>query len=108
MMHDVLAVDIRGDVDQSGLNRLRTHLGLQKYGRLSDDWDQQFGYRKIERANGEYTRIALYRDFDGAWDVVVTDSEPTNSYAHDISALRQQLIDAIAAAGFEATARTRP
>ncbi|KAA0080212.1 hypothetical protein CIW52_25945 [Mycolicibacterium sp. P9-64] len=58
MMYDILEIDIRGDVEQSSLERLRTHLNLKKFGRLTDDWDQQFGYRKIERANGQYTKVA--------------------------------------------------
>ena len=43
MTHLVLVIDIEGDVDQAGLERLRTHLNLTKQGRLSDDWDEEFG-----------------------------------------------------------------
>jgi hypothetical protein len=98
MMHLILKIDIHGDVDQTGLNRLRTHLDLKKQGRLTDDWDQQFGYRKIERPGGQYTKIVLYRDFDGSWEVQVIDTEKpipmqTNSQSCDASSseeLKQQ------------------
>jgi hypothetical protein len=34
----ILVIDIDGNVDQSGLERLRTHLDLKSHGRLTDDW----------------------------------------------------------------------
>ncbi|WP_193043937.1 hypothetical protein [Mycolicibacterium baixiangningiae] len=57
MLHDILVINIHRDVDQSGLERLRTQLSLRKFGRLTDDGDQQFGYRKIEQASGQYAEI---------------------------------------------------
>ena len=62
MTHLVLVVDINGEVDQSGLERLRSHLDLKKQGRLSDDWDQEFGYRKIERSTASYTTMGLFQE----------------------------------------------
>jgi hypothetical protein len=108
MMHDILVIDIRGDVDQSGLDRLRTHLNLKKFGRLTDDWDQQFGYRKIERASGQYTKIVLYREFDGSWQVQVIDTEKLDPDAHEFALLRGELVDGIGAAGYQATVRAKP
>ena len=105
MMHDILAIDIRGNVDQSGLDRLRDHLGLQTYGRLTDDWDEQFGYRRIERAAGQYTKIVLYRDFEGAWDVEVMGTDDVHLSAQEIADLRDELVAGITAAGFEASVR---
>ena len=48
-MHLAVVIDIDGTVDQAGLDRLRAHLNLTKTGRLTDDWDQTFGRRMIER-----------------------------------------------------------
>lgn len=107
-MHDILVIDIHGEVDQSGLDRLRTHLKLKKYGRLTDDWDQQFGYRKIERSGGQYTKIVLYRDFDGSWEVQAIDTEKTDPNANEISLLRSELVRGIEAAGYQASVRTKP
>lgn len=107
-MYDILEIDIRGDVDQSGLERLRTHLNLKKFGRLTDDWDQQFGYRKIERANGQYTKVVLYREFDGSWQVQVIDTEELDPNAHGFALLRDELVGGITAAGYPATARVNP
>src|SRR3954452_19159839 len=98
-MHDILEIDIRGDVDQSGLERLREHLDLKKFGRLTDDWDQQFGYRRIERSSGQYTKIVLYRDFDGSWQVQVIDTEELDPHAHEFAVLRDELVEGIIAAG---------
>jgi hypothetical protein len=107
-MHDILEIDIRGDVDQSGLERLRTHLNLTKFGRLSDDWDQQFGYRRIDRANGQYTKIVLYREFDGSWQVQVIDTQDLDPDAHEFTLLGAELVEGISAAGYEATRITKP
>jgi hypothetical protein len=108
MMHLVLVIDIDGDVDQSGLERLRTHLNLKKFGRLTDDWDQQFGYRKIERVNGHYTKIVLYREFDGSWQVQVIDTKELDPDAHEFALLRDELVGGITSAGYQATVRANP
>lgn len=105
-MYDIMEIDIRGSVDQSGLERLRSHLKLTKFGRLTDDWDQQFGYRRIERADGQYTKIVLYREFDGSWQVQVIDTEELDPNSDGFELLRKELVDGLAAAGYQATAST--
>lgn len=107
-MHLVLVVDIHGEVDQSSLERLRTHLDLKKQGRLSDDFDQEFGYRKIERSTGQYSNIGLFRNFDGSWKVQVLDTEELNPKADELALLRAELVGGIEAAGCQATVRTKP
>jgi hypothetical protein len=108
MMHLVLVIDIHGEVDQSSLERLRTHLDLKKQGRLSDDWDQEFGYRKIERSTGQYTKIGLFRNFDGSWKVQVLDTEKLDPKADELALLRGELVEEIEAAGHQATVRVTP
>lgn len=91
----------------SGLDRLRTHLNLTKFGRLTDDWDQQFGYRRIERANGQYTKIDLFRESDGSW-LVDASTSGSDVSTEEIALLRAELVQGIAAAGYQATPRTKP
>jgi len=107
MMQLVLVIDIDGDVDQSGLERLRAHLNLKKQGRLTDDWDQEFGYRTIEETSGQRINIGLFREFDGSWlvDASASDSEVSTE---EIALLGAQLIQQIAAAGYQATMRAKP
>lgn len=108
MLHLVLVIDIHGEVDQSGLERLRAQLDLTKRGRLTDDWDQSFGYRKIERPAGQYTKISLYRESDGTWLVDVAATENLVFKSEEFSSLRSELVGAIEAAGYEATIRAKP
>jgi hypothetical protein len=106
-MQLVLVIDIDGDVDRSGLERLRAHLNLKKQGRLTDDWDQEFGYRTIEERSGQRIKIVLYREFDGSWLVDVSASGADLS-AEEIGLLRAEFVQGIAAAGYQATVRAKP
>ncbi len=108
MMHRALVIDIDGTVDQAGLDRLRAHLNLTKEGRLTDDWDQAFGYRKIERSTGHYLMIDLYRNFDETWKVSVSDTDERDPQDAALAALRAELVDGITTAGYQATVRAKP
>ena len=108
MLHLVLVVDIHGEVDQSGLERLRTHLDLKKQGRLTDDWDEEFGYRKIDRAGGQYTNMGLFRESDGSWTVQVLDTEEPDPNTEELASVRAELVRGIEAAGYEVTVRAKP
>lgn len=118
MMHLILKIDIHGDVDQTGLERLRTHLRLQKQGRLTDDWDETFGKRFIEYPDGRSTKIALYRHAnDGSWTVNVSTTDPVSAKEHrpehhrghdDVAELRAELVSGITAAGFQPSVRAKP
>lgn len=108
MMHLILKIDIHGDVDQSGLERLRTHLELRKQGRLTDDWDETFGKRTIKYPDGRSTKIALYRHAnDGSWTVNVSTTDP-GSANDDVAELRAELVSGITAAGFQPSVRAKP
>jgi hypothetical protein len=108
MMHLVLVVDIDGDVDQSGLERLRTHLNLKKQGRLTDDWDEEFGYRIIEDASGQRINIGLFRNFDGSWKISVLATSQPDPSNDELAPLRAELVEGVTAAGFQATVRATP
>jgi hypothetical protein len=103
MMHLILKIDIHGDVDQTGLEKLGAHLRLKKRGRLTDDWDETFGKRLIEYPDGRRIQIALFRHAnDRSWTVNVSTTDPV--FANDdVTKLRAELISDITAAGFEAS-----
>ncbi|MHC9292582.1 hypothetical protein ACRCUN_08930 [Mycobacterium sp. LTG2003] len=103
----VLVIDIHGTVDQSGLERLRSHLRLKKQGRLSDDYDQEFGYRVIETSVGQRINVGLFRQFDGSW-VLDASTSAADIGPEELSRLRAELVEGIAAAGYEAVVRTKP
>jgi len=107
MMHLILVVDIHGEVNQSGLERLRTTLNLKKQGRLTDDWDQEFGYRMIESADGRRIKVSLFREFDGSWVVDASASAPDVS-TDDLALLRAELVEGVTAAQYQATVRAKP
>lgn len=107
MMHLALVIDIRGDVDQRGLDSLRTRLNLIKQGRLTDDWDQEFGYRVIQSDSGQCFNIGLFREFDGSW-VVSASASTLNISSDELAPLRAELIEGITAAGYEPTVRAKP
>lgn len=108
MIHRILVIDIDGAVEQAGLDRLRAHLNLTKRGRLTDDWDAVFGHRMIKRTAAEYTNIHLFRNDDGSWKVSVTDTNERDPNDPEITSLRAELVDAITAAGYQATIRAKP
>ncbi|MCV7288952.1 hypothetical protein H7J87_26845 [Mycolicibacterium wolinskyi] len=103
----ILVIDIHGTIDQTGLERLRSHLGLAKQGRLSDDYDQGFGYRKIEIGAGQRINVGLYRQFDGSW-ILDASTRTADVGPEVLTRLRAELIDGIAAAGYEAVVRPKP
>ena len=107
-MTRILVIDIDGTVDQTGLERLRTHLNLKGRGRLTDDWDQEFGYLTVEEASGQRTKIVLYRNFDESWKVSVHATGQQEPSTDELSRLRAELVEGITAAGFQATVREKP
>lgn len=108
MNHLVLVVDIQGRIDQEGLERLRANLSLKKQGRLTDDWDQEFGHRRITRSSGAYSSVGLFRNFDGSWKVQVTDTEKLDPNSTEIASLRNELVEGITKSGYQATVRAKP
>jgi hypothetical protein len=107
-MSRILVIDIDGDVDQSSLERLQTHLNLTRRGRLTDDYDQEFGYRIIESASGQETNIGLFRNFDESWKISVMSTSQPDLGSDELALLRAELVEGITAAGFQATVRGKP
>jgi hypothetical protein len=57
-----LKAQLRGDVTDDQLDRLRDRLGLTPQGRLTDLEDAGFGYRYLMRDESERIDLSLYRD----------------------------------------------
>ena len=96
----ILVVDIDGTVDQPGLERLRTHLNLKKQGRLTDDWDEEFGYRIIEEVGGQRLNIGLFRHSDESWTISVLAMSQPDPVSDELTWLRTKLVEGANAAGF--------
>jgi hypothetical protein len=108
MMHLLLVVHIHGDVDQTGLERLRAHLRLKKQGRLTDNWDETFGKRFIEYPDGRSIKMALFRHAnDRSWTVNVSTTDPVSAN-DDVTELRAELVSDITAAGFQPSVQAKP
>jgi hypothetical protein len=47
LMHSMLEVTFTGDMGDAELDELRAILGMASRGRLSDDWDAEFGRKEL-------------------------------------------------------------
>jgi hypothetical protein len=70
----MLEVSFTGNVRRSDLDKLRSALGLTARGRLTDDWDAEFGERVLSPRDSDGILLTLWRDLDrdGWWDIVLT------------------------------------
>jgi hypothetical protein len=100
MMKNMLEVTFTGSVKAPELGRLRTSLGLSKHGRLSDDWDDDFGSRELSPRSSGWIYLILVRDLqhDGWWKVSLTHEENPLPAA-DVDMWEQKIIAAITEAG---------
>ena len=106
MMKQQLVIFLAGEFDSQKLEIVRERLGLSKSGRLSDDWDANFGHRDLAK---EPNRIwlDLYRDDDTSWNVTLTyEVEPLP--ANQVEQLRQQILDTAAAVGVRVDRQVPP
>jgi hypothetical protein len=93
------SIDIVESLDEQKLERLEETLGLQWGGRLDDDWDYEFGSRRLKDSAGQVTEVALWRADDEPWYVQVTHPEAHPPDAEEIAGWRKEIIDGIKAAG---------
>jgi hypothetical protein len=68
-VHLAYVARLRGEVGQEALDLLRQRLELRKQGRLSDDWDQDFGYRTLRDEPGTPVQLQLSRQHDDLWQL---------------------------------------
>lgn len=100
MMHSMLEVTFTGDVGDAELDELRASLGMASRGRLSDDWDAEFGRRELCPRDSGWVYLVLYRDLDreGWWEVDL-DYERTPLPAAEVGEWEKKITSAITAAG---------
>jgi hypothetical protein len=99
-MRPALTVHLLGKLSQTGLDEFRRRLDLHRSGRLTDEQDEDFGYRYLREDKGHFIRLTLWRkDADGTrWVVELTyQNEPPDEATVD--RLLAQIQDAAAAAG---------
>jgi hypothetical protein len=96
-MRDLLNVKVDGEIDQTTLTSLQESLDLKKAGRLTDDWDQAFGYRYPRGGTDRSVSIDLYRD---PWQVSFAYDESTpRPTEEEIAQWKEEIVAGIQAAG---------
>jgi hypothetical protein len=94
-------VTMQGDLG-SRLVEFRERLQLTKRGRLSDDWDQQFGDRIIRSRDEGLIRLSLNRYADDDWNVsLVYERDPLPDA--EVTELLDQIRAAASAVGVTVT-----
>ncbi|QQG98772.1 hypothetical protein HBE99_19545 [Mycobacteroides chelonae] len=80
-------------------------MGLKPAGRLSDDWDQEFGRRELRSWEQGWVKLGLWRNEDDDWSVdLIYEKDPLP--AAEAEQLRLKVLDAAAAAGMTITAQS--
>jgi hypothetical protein len=97
-------VSISGDLG-GRLNNFRERLQLTKRGRLSDEWDEEFGYRIIRAGDEGLVRLDLDRYADDEWEVSLAyEKEPLPGV--EVEELLDEIFAAAAAVGVTATGQS--
>jgi hypothetical protein len=96
----MLEVTFTGDVHDPELAKLRASLGMAKRGRLSDDWDNEFGWRELSPRDSGWIYLILTRDLerDGWWEVDLEYEQDPLPVA-EVDTWAQKITSAITAAG---------
>jgi hypothetical protein len=105
MMRDQFRILMKGDLAPS-LTEFREWVGLQRRGRLSDDWDQEFGRREVRSREQGWVNLALWRGFEDDEWMVTLKFEKDPLPAAEAEQLRQKVLDAAAAVGMTITAES--
>lgn len=95
-INDHFDIRLRGDLGRQ-LETFRGLTGLSKHGRLSDDWDQDFGSRTVAApdATGE---LGLWRYEDDDWTIALH-SRDTPLPDEQVDEVRRQVLAAAAEVG---------
>jgi hypothetical protein len=70
-MHHRLHVELATELDQRTLDRIRKLLDLTPAGRLTDDEDQKFGWRRVPGPFTDLAELSLWRESAERWRIVV-------------------------------------
>ncbi|WP_433678808.1 hypothetical protein [Nocardia sp. CA-119907] len=101
------SVYIAEAVDQQSLDRLRSTLGLTRSGRLTDDWDYNFGERALKGSGIETTWLTLWRADEAPWYLAVSQPEDEPPSEPELAAWRREVIEGIHKAGLTLHQRSR-
>ncbi|WP_406474510.1 hypothetical protein [Streptomyces sp. NBC_01615] len=102
-MNDQLRIRLKGELGGQ-LSRFREQVGLNPRGRLSDDWDQEFGQRELRPKEQGQVMLKLWRYEDDDWMIALTyEQDPLP--ADEADGLRQNILDAATAVGLTVTAQ---
>lgn len=104
MMHGQFRIWMKGEL-ASRLAGFRERVGLERYGRLSDDWDQKFGQLELRPREQGWVNLTLWRYEGDEWSIDLTyEKDPLP--ADEAEQLRRRVLDAAAAAGMTITAQS--
>jgi hypothetical protein len=104
MRRTQFVVRMRGEL-AGNLAEFRDRIGLQRRGRLTDDWDEEFGRLRLRDREQGLIELKLWRYEDDDWKVNLTyekDPLPTD----EAEQWRQKVLDAAAAVGMTITAQS--
>ena len=71
MMHRQFSVRMKGEL-AGRLPEFREWVGLERRGRLDDDWDQKFGWRELRSREEGRVNLTLWRYKDDDWNIRLT------------------------------------
>ncbi|QQG98774.1 hypothetical protein HBE99_19555 [Mycobacteroides chelonae] len=104
MMHTQFFVRMNGDLG-AHLLAFREQVELKSAGRLSDDWDEEFGWRELRPRDQGWVNLTLWRWAEDDWLLKLTyEKDPLP--AEEAEQLRRKVLDAAAAAGMTITAQS--
>ncbi len=102
-MNDQLRIRMRGNLGEQ-LSNFREQVGLDRRGRLDDDWDQEFGQRELRPKEQGHAKLTLWRYADDDWMIALTyDQNPIPE--DQLEDLRRGILNAAATTGLTVTAQ---
>ncbi|WP_246398099.1 hypothetical protein [Mycobacterium vicinigordonae] len=103
-MSDQFRICMKGDLAEH-LPEFLEQVGLQRRGRLDDDWDQEFGRARLRAREHGLVELTLWRYEDDDWLVNLTyEKDPLP--AEQAEQLRRKVLAAAATAGMTVTAQS--
>ncbi|MCB9441566.1 MAG: hypothetical protein H6523_15120 [Mycolicibacterium sp.] len=104
MMHSQFRIRMKGELGRQ-LPNFRERVGLRPCGRLSDDWDEEFGRLELRSREQGWVNLSLWRYSDDDWLVKLTyEKDPLP--AAEAEQLRRRVLDAAEEAGMTVTAQS--
>lgn len=107
MMKQQLVIFMEGEFDSDKVATFRERLGMTKRGRLSDDWDANFGHRDLRSSEQGRVWLNLYRHTDSSWSADLSyEVDPLPS--DEMEQLRTKILEAAGEVGTTVTRQVPP